>query len=116
MLQQLIMLALLGLVFYLLWRNDDLRMKLTAEVELWKHRHTQAMRDYRETQVLLREKTLTRTDPKAQDVPKRYSGPQLRRMSDQVNAADTTSLQERPNSEVLNQGVYGDYPGKFETP
>lgn len=103
MMHQLVMLALIGLLFYLLWRNDDLRTKLTAEVELWKHRHTQAMRDYRETQVLLREKTLTRTDPKAQDVPKRYSGPQLRRMSDQVNAADVAAMQERPNSEILKE-------------
>lgn len=44
---------------------------------------------------------LTQTKPRAQYSPKRFSGPQLRRMAEKVNNADWEGLQERPNSEIL---------------
>lgn len=46
---------------------------------------------------------LTQPKPKAQDVPKRLSGSQLRRMAERVNVETMASLQERPNSEILQE-------------
>lgn len=51
----------------------------------------------------LSQKPLTPAKPKAQDVPKRYTGSQLRRMAEQVNTAAWEGLQERPNSEILQE-------------
>lgn len=50
---------------------------------------------------------LTPTKPRVQDVPKRLSGAQLRRVSDQVNVAAFAGLQERPNSEILQEQENG---------
>jgi hypothetical protein len=52
-------------------------------------------------------KPLTPRPAKAQDVRKPLSGAQLRRMAEQVNAADVASLQERPNSEILQEKENG---------
>ena len=52
-------------------------------------------------------KFLTRPAPKAQDTPKRLSGAELRRASDRVNVEAFASLQERPNSEILQEQENG---------
>lgn len=50
---------------------------------------------------------LTPTKTRVQDVPKRLSGAQLRRVADQVNVAAFAGLQERPNSEILQEQENG---------
>lgn len=52
-------------------------------------------------------KSLTSAAGKAQDSSKRFSGPQLRRMAEQVNNAAWDGLQERPNSEILQEQANG---------
>jgi hypothetical protein len=49
------------------------------------------------------QKSLTQPKPKAQDVPKRYSGAQLRRLADQVNVTQP----EMTNSEILSEASNG---------
>lgn len=49
------------------------------------------------------QKPLTATKPKAQDTPKPLTGAQLRRMAEQANSDAMASLQERPNSEILQE-------------
>jgi hypothetical protein len=49
------------------------------------------------------QKHLTEAKPKAQDVPKRYSGAQLRRLADQVNITPP----EKTNSEILQEQANG---------
>lgn len=46
---------------------------------------------------------LTQTKARAQDAPKRFTGPQLRRMAEHVNVEAFAGLQERPNSEILKE-------------
>ena len=55
----------------------------------------------------LKEKPLTASKPKMQDKPKQLSGPQLRRMAEHVNTETMASLQERPNSEILQEQENG---------
>lgn len=48
-------------------------------------------------------KPLTQKAVKVQDSPKRFSGAQLRRLAEHANTETMASLQERPNSEILQE-------------
>lgn len=91
--------AFLMVSLWLLKRGDryqmsakDLARQLVSERAQWAQITAQA-----------EIKPLTPRPAKAQDVRKPLSGAQLRRMAEQVNAADVAALQERPNSEILRE-------------
>ena len=100
--------VLLMIAIMLIWVGSTAWLWYSRDIYRDSARNLAAeLRDLRRLSSVPPQRPLTPPNPKVQDSPKRYTGQQLRRMAEQVNVATWEGLQERPNSEVLQEQENG---------